>query len=81
MEMKDMVKEEISAMMREEGITTEPTAEDIFKRRTAAAKRVFLSLSPDDQASVQKKIVNRTDVVPDEIKQKWVRLLGEKASG
>jgi hypothetical protein len=70
MEMKDKVKDEILAMMREEGITSEATAEDIFKRRTAAAKRVFLSLSPDDQAAVQKKIDDRTDVVPDEIKQK-----------
>ena len=70
MEMKDKVKDEILVMMREEGITSEATAEDIFKRRTAAAKRVFLSLSQDDQAAIQKKIDDRTDVVPDEIKQK-----------
>ena len=70
MEMKERVKDEISAMMREEGITSEPTAEDIFKRRTTAAKRVYLSLSPDDQASIQNRIDDNSHVVPDEIKQK-----------
>ena len=70
MEMKERVKKEIFAMMKEEGLTSEPTADDIFRRRTAAAKRVYLSLSPDDQAAVQMKIDNKTDVVPDEIKQR-----------
>jgi hypothetical protein len=31
-------------------------------------------LSPDDQAVVQKKIDNRTDIVPVEIKQRWIFL-------
>ena len=70
MDMKEKVKSEISAMMEEEGLTSELTADDIFRRRTAAAKRVYQMLSPDDQAAVQKKIDNRTDVVPDEIKQR-----------
>jgi hypothetical protein len=70
MEMKEKVKDEIYAMMKEEGLSSELTAADIFKRRTTAAKRVYQSLSPDDQAAVQKKIDDRTDVVPDEIKQR-----------
>jgi hypothetical protein len=65
MEMKERVKNEIIVMMKEEGLTSDLTAKDIFKHQTAAAKQVFLSLSPDDQAVIQKKIDNRTDIVPD----------------
>jgi hypothetical protein len=69
MDMKETVKDEINVMVKEAGGTHPPTDEDIFKYRTAAAKRVFLSLSLDKQAEILRKIEEGGDIVPNDIKQ------------
>ena len=67
--MKEKVMEEINAMVREDGGDEEATAEEIFKYRTTAAKRVFESLSVDDQSLIQKRIQEGGDNVPVNVKQ------------
>ena len=67
--MKERVKDEINAMVVEAGGTHEATNIDTFKFRTTAAKRVYLGLTLEEQADIQKKIDMDDVIVPDEIKQ------------
>jgi len=67
--MKEKVMEEINAMVKEDGGEGEATAVEIFRYRTSAAKRVFESLSMDDQSIIKKKIEDGGDNVPVNIKQ------------
>lgn len=70
MYMKEKVIEEINAMVTEDGGEGDATAEQIFKYRTSAAKKVFEGLSVDDQSVILKKIDDGGDNVPIDIKQK-----------
>jgi len=70
MNMKEKVIEEINVMVREDGGEGDATAEEIFKYRTTAAKRVFEGLSVDDKSVIMKNIEDGGDNVPIDIKQK-----------
>lgn len=64
-EIEDMVR--VDSEGRSDVITI--TSDEIFKHRTAAAKRVLLALTPDDRASINKIIEDGEDIVPTAIKQ------------
>lgn len=62
--------EAVNDILMEQGVTEEATQTDIFRYRTAAARRVYLGLSTDEQAAILKMIEEREDIVPPEVKQK-----------
>lgn len=68
--MQETVIEKINAIVREGGEKSEASTKDIFKYRTAAAKEVFLSLSPDEQAIMLKKIEDGGYSVPVDVQQR-----------
>jgi hypothetical protein len=68
-EKQERVREVIKDIIEESGGTRELTHEDIFKFRTAAASKVYQSLSEDEKAAIQKKIDEKGDVIPNEVKQ------------
>jgi hypothetical protein len=75
--MQERVVKEINAMVREDGGTEEATPEQIFKLRTSAAKRVFLGLSLVEQQMIMKKIEEGGDIVPVDVKQRYVNLFSQ----
>lgn len=70
--MQGKVVEVVNDMLKEQGVTDEATQAEILKYRTAAAKRVYLNLTADEQAAILKQIERREDIVPPEVKQKCV---------
>lgn len=67
--MKDRVLEEIDQMVKEKHGTDKADKEQIFSLRTTAAKNVFLRLSADEQAAIERRAKAGGDPVPIEIQQ------------
>lgn len=66
--MRGKVIEVINEIVREDGGTAIANADEIFKYRTAAAKRVFESLTMDEKLNIEQKIKEGTDVIPESVK-------------
>lgn len=66
--MKARVLEQVRLIV---GGIREPSADDIFKYRTTAARHVYDSLTPHEKGDIQHKIENVSgDPIPAEVQQK-----------
>lgn len=68
--MKDMVKDEINVIVKESGGMHEATNEECFKYRTTAAKRVYLALSADERAKIDKETQEENVIAPPDVQKK-----------
>jgi hypothetical protein len=77
-DMKAKVLEEIKRIFLEGGGSGEPTQEYVFKHRTTAAKQVYLGLGVEEQGKIMEMIDKGGDIVPDDVKLRWVIIYTDK---
>ncbi|KAF8816594.1 hypothetical protein BYT27DRAFT_7248032 [Phlegmacium glaucopus] len=78
-EMEDKVVEVVNAMVAEDGRTEPATQDEIFKYRTAAARKVLDNLSADKKALIDKKRETGNDPVPSDMQDKRALRMASQA--